>query len=109
MGHHHPSTAVPSNIIGVAVLATAVGAVAGLLFAPKSGKETRADLQAKMKDAKHKGMEKADHMRHKMNSKVDTALSKVHDATDSLDEAADKAAAQVKAKADEASRRARAA
>ena len=48
--------------LGVIVLAAAAGAVAGLLLAPKSGKETRQDLADKandMKDRAKRGMDEA--------------------------------------------------
>lgn len=50
------------NKLGVIVLAAAAGAVAGLLLAPKSGKETRQDLANKaneMKDKAMRGMDEA--------------------------------------------------
>jgi len=42
------------SVLGVAVAAAAVGAVVALLFAPKSGKETREEL-----------LEQADHMKRR--------------------------------------------
>ena len=35
-------------------LGAVIGAIAGLLFAPKSGAETREELATKLKDLKHK-------------------------------------------------------
>lgn len=35
-------------------LGAVIGAIAGLLFAPKSGVETREELATKLKDLKHK-------------------------------------------------------
>ncbi len=35
-------------------LGAVIGAIAGLLFAPKAGAETREELAAKLKDLKHK-------------------------------------------------------
>ena len=40
-------------VAGVAV-GTAVGAAAGVLFAPKSGKETREELKVKLDELKEK-------------------------------------------------------
>ena len=42
------------NKLGKVVLATVVGFVAGVLVAPKSGKETREDLKRKATEAKDK-------------------------------------------------------
>lgn len=43
-----------SKVIIAALAGAAVGAVAALLLAPKSGKETRADLKEKLSAAKDK-------------------------------------------------------
>ena len=45
-------------VLGAAVGAT-LGAVAGVLFAPKSGKETREDIKNKANDAKDFTVDKA--------------------------------------------------
>lgn len=45
-------------IIG-ALIAAAAGAVAGILTAPKSGKETRADLKSKANELKDEATDKA--------------------------------------------------
>lgn len=45
---------------GKVIFAAIAGAVAGLLLAPKSGKETREDLKVKALDAKKKAAHKAD-------------------------------------------------
>lgn len=41
------------------IIGAAAGVVAGILTAPKSGKETRADIKAKAKDVKSKANAKA--------------------------------------------------
>lgn len=48
-----------------AAIAAAVGVAAGMLTAPKSGKETRADLKRKAGDLKHKASDKAATLRDK--------------------------------------------
>ena len=45
---------------GKVIFAAIAGAVAGLLLAPKSGKETRDDLKRRAEEAKLKASEKAD-------------------------------------------------
>ncbi|MEO7904973.1 MAG: YtxH domain-containing protein [Candidatus Saccharimonadales bacterium] len=51
-----------SKIVKV-IGAAAAGFVAGILLAPKSGKETRADIKEKAVDAKHYAGEKAEHIK----------------------------------------------
>jgi gas vesicle protein len=43
-----------ANVMGVAVVAGLAGAGIALLSAPRSGKETRAKMNAKAQDLKHK-------------------------------------------------------
>lgn len=45
-----------------AVIGIAAGVIAGLLTAPKSGKETRADLKQKAAELKDKAADKAEHV-----------------------------------------------
>ena len=52
-----------ANVIAVA----AAGFIAGMLLAPKSGKETRQDLMDKAHGAKKVAGEKADHMKDVMH------------------------------------------
>lgn len=56
-------------------LATAAGFVAGILVAPKSGKETRQDIKDKAVEAKHVAAEKAEQVK-----------AAIHDGTESLKE-----------------------
>lgn len=51
-----------ANVVAVA----AAGFIAGMLLAPKSGKETREDIKNKALEAKKAAGEKADHMKHSM-------------------------------------------
>jgi len=46
-----------------AIIGTAAGLIAGLLTAPKSGKETRADIKQKAVDLKENAGQKADQIR----------------------------------------------
>ena len=113
MGHHYPPSDKSSNVFGVAVVAAAIGAVVGLLMAPKSGEETRAELRTKLDDMKQKSNEAATTARDKVTQKADAARDKVHqmtdktrekvnDVADKADDAADKQAETAKARADEA-------
>ena len=46
------------------IAATAVGFAAGILLAPKSGKDTRADIKAKADDAKKQAKVQAEKLKH---------------------------------------------
>ena len=48
-----------------ALFGSAVGVVAGILTAPKSGKETRADIKAKATDIKGAADKKVDEVKNK--------------------------------------------
>ena len=65
-----------------AIPGAAVGVVAGVLTAPKSGKETRDDLKAKADDLKNQTKQKADQVKTKaetvagdVKKKADEAVS----------------------------------
>lgn len=58
-----------ANVIAVA----AAGFIAGMLLAPKSGKETRQDIMNKAHDAKKAAGEKAEHMKDSMHKMRDSA------------------------------------
>lgn len=53
-----------------ALLGAAAGLVAGVLTAPKSGKETRADIKAKAEDMKTEATVKADKVKAEADKKV---------------------------------------
>ena len=46
------------------------GAIAGLLFAPKAGKETREDIKKFAKDTKEKGLELFEQAKAEVNKKI---------------------------------------
>ncbi len=82
-----------------ALLGAAVGVVAGILTAPKSGKETRADIKAKAEEtkkkadkviaeAKVKGEKALNEVRHKTDSAVKDAKSTMNDYADRVKRAA---------------------
>lgn len=49
-----------------AVLGIAAGVIAGILTAPKSGKETRADIKDKASELKQKSFHQAKHVQDKV-------------------------------------------
>lgn len=63
------------------LLGAAVGAVAGILTAPKSGKETREDLKAKGKELAEAAKAKGEEISKNTGEFVETAKEKVEDFT----------------------------
>lgn len=59
-----------------ALLAAAAGYVAGILTAPKSGKETRKDLADKAEDLKETAEEQLEHAHDELTNLLKTAKSK---------------------------------
>jgi gas vesicle protein len=96
MDYDRPTTKKQSNVVGVALIAAAVGAVAGMLLAPKKGSETREDLMGKYNDAKNKTQDTVNSTKDKLNRGVDAARGKVHDAADKTKDVADNAADKAK-------------
>lgn len=66
--------------VGLAAMAAVGGAIAALLLAPKSGRETRKDLKDRAHDAKHKGRDMVDHAKKDVEDRA-------HRARDSYEEA----------------------
>ena len=62
-----------------AMIGAAAGAIAGILFAPKSGKETRKIVGDKAKDYAQKGKEI-------MNRSKDLAKDKIHETAEKVAE-----------------------
>ncbi len=62
-----------------AIVGAAIGVAAGVLTAPKSGKETRADLKAKALDIKDKADEATQSAKDKATSMTNKAKQSVSD------------------------------
>ena len=56
-----------------ALIGAAVGTVAGILTAPKSGKETRDDIKRKAGEAKDAAGEKAEDLKRKAGDHIESA------------------------------------
>jgi gas vesicle protein len=69
----HKST----NILGVAVVAAMAGALAALLFAPKSGEELRGDIKDKAKRTKDMTEDKIDAAKDKAYTAKDKVREKM--------------------------------
>lgn len=59
-----------------------IGALVGVLYAPKSGRETRDDLAAQAQDAKEKAGVALDQGRGQLNQYVATSKDQIKDAVD---------------------------
>jgi gas vesicle protein len=62
-----------------ALFGAAVGLVAGILTAPKSGKETRADIKAKANEVKSEATKKAAQAKNKAEAVVEEVKDKADD------------------------------
>ena len=62
-----------------AVIGAAAGLVAGILTAPKSGKETRADIKKKADEIKKEAAKKVDETKKEAGKFVDEAKDTVED------------------------------
>jgi gas vesicle protein len=60
-----------------ALIGTAAGVVAGLLTAPRSGKETRADIKGKAAELKQKAVKQAGEVRQRSDDIVENVKGKV--------------------------------
>lgn len=98
-----------ANVVAVA----AAGFIAGMLLAPKSGKETREDLKNKAREAKRAAGEKSEHMKHTMKDGMhifhrgaDEAKSELSGFAESAKEHASRVAQEAKDLGREAKQRA---
>jgi len=71
------------------VLGAVAGVVAGLLTAPKSGKETRAELKRKKDDAQDKATAKVNEVRGKANDKAEELKGRAREAANDAKDRAD--------------------
>ena len=82
-----------------ALIGVAAGFVAGVLTAPKSGKETRDELKKKANDKKSEAITKGKEVRHKAGDVAEDVLNKAEkvagEAADNVVSATEKAAGAV--------------
>lgn len=89
--------------MGKFVLGALAGASLGILFAPKKGKDTRADLKAKIDDLLNKAKEiDAEEVKEKIENKIEEIKAKLEDLDkEKALEIAKKKAKQIQKKSEE--------
>ncbi len=86
------------SVFGAFLLGGLVGATLGLLFAPKSGRETREDIAAKAEEFWGEGIEIYQTGREKVSESGDQLRAKIDDARERLTEQVAKSSETAKAK-----------
>jgi gas vesicle protein len=69
-GHRHGGSS-GMDVLGGVLLGALVGAAAGLLLAPQSGKETRRQLQKKAEEVKKTAVKQAEQMKNDLRKKAE--------------------------------------
>ncbi len=87
-----------ANTFGAMLVGAAAGAALGVLFAPKSGRETRRQLKDEAHDMKLRAKDKLE----SATSKASAGLEKAKEAKANFSEAVSEAARKTRRKADEA-------
>lgn len=72
MGHAHSIRENPGQIAGIAALSAAIGALAAMLFTPRTGSQARSGILRRAKHGK-------DVMRDKMHSKKEDMVDTIED------------------------------
>jgi gas vesicle protein len=83
---HATNTSNPASSVLAFIAGVGLGTAAALLFAPRTGQDTRTQLKEKAKDAKQKMVEKLDDEKQMVADKVSDAADK---ATEAIDQAAE--------------------
>jgi len=95
MAHSHSIADNKGQLAGVIGISALVGALAGILFTPRSGTSTRAQIRQRTADMKHKMQAKRSEMMNRTSDKIDDAQQTLIEGTDKakrkIDEQADKA------------------
>lgn len=89
-----------------AVVGGLIGTAIGYLTAPKSGKETRADLKAKADEVKGEAIDKADHVSQEVSKRAKVARDKAEVVADDLKVKADKTSKDARGAIDDAKEKA---
>lgn len=95
MSHAMAHKSAGTGVVGVAAMAALVGAAAALLFAPKSGRETRGDIRRRMMEAQERTKQKTSEMKDAAGDKVDMMRGKAEETAADVKDAATEARSQV--------------
>ncbi len=72
MSHHHKHAQKKKGFVTGALVGSLLGGVAALLFAPKSGKETKADIKQKAQDVVKSGNAKLGEIGTELDGRIDS-------------------------------------
>lgn len=95
MPHSKADMTTGAGIIGVAAMAALVGAAAALLFAPRTGQETRQGIRRKMHEAQERSKQKAQSMKDSAVDTVDGLRDRAEDTAQDIADQATEARARV--------------
>jgi len=102
MSHtEHKATTTLAFIMGIGA-----GIAAGILFAPRAGKETREQLKKQAEEARAKAKQKLDEERDLLKHKAEDVKSKARKIANEGKHVAEDVARDIKARADERSKEA---
>lgn len=88
MGHAHSIRENPGQIVGIAALSAAIGAIAAMLFTPRTGSQARNGIKRRALHGKDTVMDK---MHSKKENIVDTMEDMKEKTKDKTEELSDKA------------------
>ena len=73
-----------AKVAGITVLGASAGALAGILLAPKSGKETRNDISTKSAEIKDTIITKSSDIKENINERVSKRKSDINEAKEKI-------------------------
>lgn len=73
-----------AKVAGITVLGASAGALAGILLAPKSGKETRNDISTKSTEIKNTIVKKSTDMKENITEQVSKRKSNINEAKEKI-------------------------
>jgi gas vesicle protein len=80
MAHTHSVLDNPVQLVGIAAIAATAGALAAMLFTPKSGSQTRQEIRMRALDMRDKMQHSKDSMSDTLNGSVDRMNDTVQNA-----------------------------
>lgn len=89
------------------VIGSALGAIAGLLFAPKKGEEMREDIKRRTDDLMKQGRDAYDTQREKITSAIETGKTSAGEKADNIRDRIEDTRKRLQEQVDEAKKRVR--